>query len=274
MSPGSSPIRILKIATRYFFLLLFVLLCCYASMNTLTLILWGDPSLHGEPRLFLPPEIMILRYVGWISPELARFLVTLLFCSCGLFLWLGFRQITRKTSLDHPLRDQIVCFIRSHPGCHFRLIARETGINRGTLAYHLGQLTSFGLVHEAGDGGLTRYFVCRNDLPALEQKILNHRENAVRNRILGMLDMDTNALGTDLKKNLNLSGPALWYHMHILKEDGIILTEQEPGKTGRPVKYSLTDNAAAILRKMNQELQDRTELTGHAPGIPGREPEP
>lgn len=246
--------RILWQAVSYGILLLIVIICIYASLNTITLALWGDPSIHGEPRLFHPPEIMVLHYGNMLSPLLGQFIVLLLFGGLGFFFWFRFRETSRKTLLDHPLREQIAEFIRSHPGCHFSSIVRDLGINRGTLSYHLGLLTTFGLVHEEKEGGLTRYYIRKTGIAELERKILIHRDNPLRSQILSLLEKTDTTPRTELKRNLNISGPALWYHMHILVEDGIVLAEQDCEKTGRPVQYSLTGEAGKIIKNSTGEV--------------------
>ena len=257
MTPLAVLIGKLKNGVTYGILSLFVLLCVYASLNTITLFLWGDPSVYGQPRLFHPPEIMVLHSVGMISPDLARLVVALIFWGCGIFAWLGFRQLTRKSSLDHPLRQRVVNFISSHPGCHFRSMVREVGINRGTLSYHLARLTTFGIIQEARDGGLTRYYVHKVGIPDLEQKILSHRDNHLRSQILSLLERGKHTPRTELKKGLNISGPALWYHMQMLMQDGIVLAEQDADKIGRPVQYSLTMEAATIFRDNSRAFQPK-----------------
>ncbi len=198
----------------YGLILLVILFVIYSFLNWLTLFLWGDPSaLRGEPRMFHPPQIIILHYTSMISPELGKIIVALLFSGCAFFVYLGYRQLTRKNSLDHPTRNKIAGYIRSHPGCHFRSIMRANGINRGTLSYHLGQLAMLGLVHEVRVRGMSRYFLQRSGLSALEEKILIHQNNTMRSRILDMLEQAPAVTRTDLKKGLGISGPALWYHM-------------------------------------------------------------
>jgi predicted transcriptional regulator len=238
----------LKIAASYFFLFLFVLFCIYASLNTITLFLWGDPSVHSEPRLFHPPEIMVLHYVGMISPELARVIVALLFWGIGFFAWFNFRHTTKKTSLDHPLRERILSFICSHPGCHFGSVLRELSINRGTLSYHLDQLTGFGYIQNVADGGLTRYYSNAREISGPELALQKHRDNPVRNRILNELEGTATMLATELKKNLKItSSPALFYHMQLLVRDGLVLRKQEGNRAGRPVSYSLVPAAKEMI---------------------------
>ncbi len=247
----SGAVRIACRVAYYGLILLVVLFVVYSFLNWLTLFLWGDPSaLRSEPRMFHPPQIVILHYTSMISPELGKIIVALLFSGCAVFAYLGYRQLTRKNSLDHPVRKQIVGYIRSHPGCHFRSIRQANGINRGTLSYHLGQLTALGVVHEVRIGGMTRYFVQGCGLSDLEKKILVHRDNSVRNRILDMLVKEPTVTRTGLKNSLGISGPALWYHMQLLVRDGIVCEIQAPEQIGRPVRYALTGSARRIAEKM------------------------
>lgn len=231
----------------YGFILFIVLFVLYSFLNWVTIFLWGDPSaLRGEPRLFHPPQIVILHYANMISPGLGQVIVALLFSGCLVFAYFGYRQLTRKNSLDHPTRNQIAGYIRAHPGCHFGSILRGTGINRGTLSYHLGQLAMLGLVHEVRVRGLTRYFIQGSGLSDLEEKILIHRNNRVRCRILDLLELSPSVTRAELKKDLGISGPALWYHMQLLIRDGIVRTEQAKGTVGKPVEYLLIREAGGI----------------------------
>jgi len=232
-------------------ILLVVLFAVYSFLNWVTIFLWGDPSaLQGEPRTFHPPQIVILHYANIISPGFGQVIVALLFSGCLVFAYLGYRQITRKNSLDHPTRDRIAGHIRSHPGCHFRSIMRATGINRGTLSYHIHQLAAMGLVHEVRVRGMTRYFLPENGRSALKETILIHRDNRVRCRILDMLEQSPSVTRAELKKDLGISGPALWYHMQLLFHDGITCEIKEPQQIGRPVRYALSVSARQTAEKM------------------------
>lgn len=251
---------ILRRAAGFLFMFLIAIICIYASLNTITLFLWGDPSVHGEPRLFHPPEIIVLHYIGMISPELARVVVALLFWSIGFFAWFNFRHTTKKTSLDHPLREQILAFIHSHPGCHFGSVLRELSINRGTLSYHLDQLTGFGYVQNIADGGLTRYYSHAQEISGPELALQKHRDNPVRNRILKELEGTSAMPATELKKTLKITSPALIYHMRLLVHAGLVLGKQESNRAGRPVSYSLAPAA--------KEMIYRSHTTQQADGIP------
>jgi predicted transcriptional regulator len=234
--------RLLSIA-KYLMLMFVAVVLIYSVLNSLTLFIWGDSSLHGEPRLFHPAHIVILHYARMISPILGKCVEIAIFCGIGFLAYFGFRQLTAKNLLDHPLRRDIVRFIEMHPGQHFRSIMRGTGINRGTLYYHLMQLKSLKMITEVKDGGLTRYFLRMSGLSVLEKKILNHYDNPTRDQIITVLRNNATVSKVNLQKIVGASGPSLWYHMHILINDEIVSAELD----GREKRYSLTWDAAAII---------------------------
>lgn len=235
-----------KSLVKSFFLTLVAGIALYSILNSLTIFLWGDPSLHGQPRLFHPPQIMILHYTSMISPAFAHLIVPffIFISGLGFFIYFGFRQVTAKNSIHHPARDTIVDYIRKHPGNHFSTLMRETGINRGTLYYHLWQLKTHRVVLEVKDGGLTRYFIHLDGVEPLEQKLMFHLDNPIRDRIIGVLKIDGVVSRKYFIKNLRVSGQLLWYHIQLLVRDGIVQVEQE----GRRTRYILSLNAAEILK--------------------------
>lgn len=234
----------LRTAIKYCILALVVAVCIYAALNTLSLLIWGDPSVRGIPRTFHPPQIMILHYARLISPLLGKCVELAIFLGIGFLMYVGFRQLTGKNLLDNPVRRDIVQFIRMHPGQHFRSLVRGTGINRGTLYYHLRQLKSLRIITEQKDGGLCRYFVRLNEISPLEQKILIHADNPIRDRIIRVLNDNSAVAREELRNGIGISGPLLWYHIRLLVSDGIVSPEQD----GRRIRYSLTREAAEIMQ--------------------------
>jgi predicted transcriptional regulator len=237
-------IRTLQSVIKYTLLALIAAICVYAMLNTLTLVLWGDPSIRGVPRIFHPPQIIILHYARLISPFLGKCAELAIFLGIEIIIYVGCRRLTGKNLLDNPVRKDIVRFIQMHPGQHFRSIVRGTGINRGTLYYHLIHLKSLRVVTDQKDGGLTRYFVRLNGISPLERKIISHSDNLIRDRIMTVLKDCPAIVKADLREVIGISGPSLWYHIRLLTTDGIVSPEQD----GRRIRYSLTPDAAEIVR--------------------------
>jgi predicted transcriptional regulator len=237
-------VRRMRSVIKYIFLAIVAVACTYAILNSLTLALWGDPSVQGVPRIFHPLPIVILHYARMISPLLGKGVEIAIFLGIGFLAVFGFRQLTGKNLLNNPVRKDLVDFIRMHPGLHFRSIMRGTGINRGTLYYHLNQLKSLRMVTEVKDGGFTRYFLRMNGFSPLEQKIITHSDNLIRYRIIITLKDHPAIAKTELQKIVGISGPSLWYHMHLLVADKIACPEPD----GRRIHYSLTREVTAIVR--------------------------
>ena len=55
-------------------------------------------------------------------------------------------RISDERTLDHPGRCVLYNYIREHPGEHYGGIGRATGIQKGTLAYHLRVMERANLV--------------------------------------------------------------------------------------------------------------------------------
>ena len=256
-------LRKLEAGAKYFIYIVAIVICGYTLLFSLTFFLWGDPSVHGQPQLLHPPQIVALQLAGMISPALAGPIAIFFFGNVGIvIIILGIRQLNRKKSLDNPVRKKIRDYVDSHPGRHFRSIMRETGINRGTLSYHIYQLKRLGIIQEIKDGGLTRYYVHLNGSSPLEQKLIAHRDNPLRDRILTTLQEKGPVLRSELKNDLGISGPALWYHMHLLLHDGIVYAGQAGDDVGKPLQYSLTHMTADLLN----------QGSGNSGGVAGENP--
>lgn len=247
--------------------ILIAVIVIYASLNTITLSIWGDPSAFGRPRLFHPPQIMVLHYTGMISPGLARIVMAVLFWGAGFFILSRYREATRKTSLYHPARDRIASFVRSHPGCHFGSILRQLEVNRGTLAYHLDQLIRLRIVSRTGDGKFSRYFSKVQELPGPYLSFRKHYDSHVRSRILQVLDSAASGSvsAIELKKELAITSPALIYHIRLLLKDNLISETRDKHLAGRPVTYVLTEPAKEMMQRIAG-----TSCTGFP--VPGYDP--
>ncbi|NMB79978.1 MAG: helix-turn-helix domain-containing protein [Methanomicrobiales archaeon] len=229
------------------FLTLLVAFCLYATLNSITLLLFGDPSVHHAPRLFHPPEIMLLHYLSLISPSLGQSAITLLFLGMGFFACFGFRRLTRKTTLNHQVREGVLRFIQTHPGCHFSRLMRELVVNRGTLLYHINQLKKFGMINRRKDGVMTRYYPGPAGTRPAHQTMEKHWDNPVRCLILFALQSKDPIRSKDLMEQAGISGPALAYHIRLLSQDGLVIVRRDAEQAGRPAWYSLTGTGKTIL---------------------------
>lgn len=204
---------------------------------------------EAVPFWQFPPKVIILHTVHLISPVLVKPVDLLLFWAVGFGVWLGFRQVSSKNVLSHPERNRIHAFIRDHPGIHFRELERQTGINRGTLAYHLEMLGQTGRILAVPCSGYTRYFENGGKFSDREQHILSSCSND-RQRSILLLLLESSRTVPELKEILHLSGPSVSWHMKRLCRDRMVTVRQE-GRTGRyvldpEVRTFLQEKAALI----------------------------
>lgn len=224
-----------------FAVLLFLLALCI--LEWVYIPLFGvKPGHEAIPFWQHPPQAILFHALYLISPELMK-LADFLFCWCvGFGFWFGFRQITANNVLLHPERERIFTFIRDHPGMHFRELERETGINRGTLAYHLGILEQANKLLAFREVGYTRYFENRGRYSAFEQKILSSLMNDRKRTILLQLS-HAPASPAELRENLGITGASVSWHMQWLCNDHLVTSE----KTGKNVRYILNRDVKAFL---------------------------
>ncbi len=173
-----------------------------------------------------------------------------LFCSpadllyaAGAWCCLGFRRAVRCGVLSHPLRADIYGYIRMHPGTSFSVIAEETGINRGTLHYHLYILLREGKISERKEGGYTTYFENGGRYSPDEQRILSRLRAGTGGEICRFLALRCGATRPEIARRMGIAPSSVSWHLSRLNSSGIVVSE----KVGRKTTYRLTSDAAALL---------------------------
>lgn len=199
---------------------------------------------EAVPFWQLPPKVILLHSVYLVSPMLVKPIDLLLFWGVGCGIWLGFRQVSIKNVLAHPERSRIYAFIRDHPGIHFRELERQTGINRGTLSYHLEMLGQTGRILAVPCSGYTRYFENGGKYSCREQQILASYSND-RQRSILLLLLESSRTVPELKELLHLSGPSVVWHMKRLCRDRMVMVRQ----AGRSGSYALDPEVRTFLQE-------------------------
>jgi predicted transcriptional regulator len=202
---------------------------------------WDEPV----PISFweLPPRLMLITVLQSISPLLIIPLGLLFFLQ-GLSL-LGYRKITAGNVLGSPARSLIFEKIRANPGIYFNELSRETGLNRGSLRYHLALMRVTGKVSTLAMAGDTRYFENSGRFSATEQKVLKFLRNNKERAIFAYLMDNPESTRGDLEKMLGISGAAVTWHTNRLCDAGM-LTVARSGKTAR---YLIDPDARSYLEK-------------------------
>ncbi len=139
------------------------------------------PAVDGDPA---QPWQFGLRYllqhaVASISPDLAGWVpIAILFLfTTPVWLFVGYKLLERRHLLDHTARRTLFERIRDEPGIHFTGLHRATGINTGTLHYHLAVLEREGKIISHTTGGCTRYFDNHGIIGEHERNVLAYLRN-------------------------------------------------------------------------------------------------
>ncbi len=209
----------------------------------------------------LPPRIMILSVVWSICPFLLSPIEMLLFIKG--FAFLGYRKITAGTVLTGGNRLRIYDTIKTNPGIQFSELSRETGINRGTLRYHLAILRMTGKISELSTGSDIRYFENSGKFSETEQKVLKSLRNETERTILERLIDNPATTRGDLEKILGISGSSVTWHTNRLRDTGM-LTVSRIGKTTR---YALVPEAREYVEKYLTMLPENPDNPSNAGSV-------
>jgi len=201
------------------------------------------PGASALPVWQHPPKALLHQMVNSCLPDFFRPAGVFLFWAVGLGMWLMFRRISSENVLSHPERERIYSFIRDHPGLHFRELERQTGINRGTLAYHLDMLGQTSKIRAISGSGYTRYFENGGKYSGREQQILVSFSNE-RQRAILLLIAESPVTAAELKDKLHVSGPSVSWHMKRLCHDQMVTIQ----KTGRDARYILDPEVRIFLQ--------------------------
>ena len=186
---------------------------------------------------------MLITVIQSISPVLLVPLELFFFIQSLTFL--GYRKITAGNVLGSPARTLIFETIRANPGIYFNELSRETGLNRGTLRYHLALMRMTGKISTLAMEGDIRYFENSGRFSETEQKVLKYLRNDKERAIFAHLMDNPETTRGDLETMLGISGAAVTWHTNRLCNAGM-LTVARSGKTAR---YLIDPDARTYLEK-------------------------
>ena len=133
------------------------------------------------------------------------------------------------------LLNKLYGFIKSCPGTYFSEIIKDTGLNRGTVRYHLEVLETQNKIECYKANGKARYF--QNSFTYGEKDkvvIAALRNDMDRKIILGILDSQYIS-NENLVEKMGVSAPTINWHIRHLKEEGIVRADT----CGRYTAYSI-----------------------------------
>jgi predicted transcriptional regulator len=191
----------------------------------------------------LPPRFMLITVIQSISPVLLVPLELFFFLKGLAFL--RYRKITADNVLGSPARALIFAAIRANPGIYFNELSRETGLNRGSLRYHLALMRMTGKISTLVLKGDIRYFENSGRFSETEQRVLKFLRNDKERAIFLHLMNNPETTRGDLEKMLGITGAAVTWHTNRLCDAGMITV----ARSGKTVRYLINPDARTYLEK-------------------------
>ncbi len=148
----------------------------------------------------------------------------------------------KEKILELETRRKIYYLVKKQSGCHFREIERISGIQYGTLKYHLNFLTRHGLIISKKDNNNLRYFP--SDFRPENIKPLSLLRQKALRKIILFLMMNESANHEEIARFIHLSPSTVSWHLNKLIKEGIITSE----KSGRKNKYKISIDKEEIVK--------------------------
>lgn len=186
------------------------------------------------------------QFLLWLAAmQILSVIDTTLYLTKFIFLILGFKITGYTSVLDNPSRKDIYVYIKANPGAYFSDIVKSTGLNRGTVQYHIKILEMQNKIEAYEDRGKTKYFQNSSTYNEKEKKFLATFQNVTNQRIiLGILDGKYNTNLT-LAQEIGISKGTISWYVKNLKEIGLI----KETKKGRSVIYKINATYKNLIEK-------------------------
>jgi len=170
-----------------------------------------------------------------------------------------------KTVLDNTARLQVFNTIREFPGIHFSALRDRTGLNRGTLRYHISILSLAGKVDCFQDGIFSRYVTSERSMSAYDRIVASRFQNGSDRKILSYLLDHPDSSQRDIAGALGVVPSVVNSRIRQLYDEGIVAME----RLGRSTQVALTDNAVDVIRRIQSKGIQPDQIPVLAPEIPG-----
>jgi predicted transcriptional regulator len=149
-------------------------------------------------------------------------------------------------------RNRVLEFIAGNPASSLYEIARGTGVNLGTVRYHLFILgLNHKIVASQTDGKYVRYFTNSGTYSKEEQLILSLMRRDAMGRVLGLMLEKPGISNAQIARELDIRESVVSRCVKELSEKGVIA--REPAGRGCSVEESKREHVMAAMRRLYGE---------------------
>ena len=165
----------------------------------------------------------------------------------------GLRHVDRNNALEHPMRQDLLAAIQSHPGIHLRELAIQHGTAVTNTQWHLRKLELAGLVKTQKVQGRRLYYPAQGGVAAKAVALENAAlANPNANRVTEYLAANGGCGQSALADALGMNPGTVRWHLRKLESAGIVRSLQEGSQT----RYFLmrVNTARATSRIAEQQV--------------------
>jgi len=163
----------------------------------------------------------------------------------------GCKRIGRSNALANLNREKLYDFIKSCPGVYFNEIIKKTGLNRGTVRYHMEVLETQNMIEPYKANGKIRYFQNSSTYEEKDKAVIAALRNDMdRKIILEILDGQCISNETLVEK-MGVSASTISWHIRHLKEHGIVRADTEGRYTTYSIDSDYLDSIWAYVDNVN-----------------------
>jgi len=164
---------------------------------------------------------------------------------------LRFKTVNKENVLCNSKRQEIWRVVNEHPGMSYNELRDMTSHVKGHFRYHLEMLVQCGSLEKYQINGFIGYFDAGGSVTDSEKAMIIAFKSKTEREIYSILLKNKGISRKELSEHLDISGPAVTWHMKRLTSLGIVRATD----SGNYVIYSLSDAQTRYLR-CNPDCQD------------------
>jgi predicted transcriptional regulator len=161
-----------------------------------------------------------------------------------LVLPLAVRRL--KGPLDNRNRESVYHYIEDNPGCIVPEVARGTGMNKGTVRYHIQQLESESKIVLRKIGKFMRLYRNSSTYDEREKIVASHLRNKTSKAVVEALMEHPGATNQEISELIEVEKSLIYRYLRQLIQDQIVVVEDD----GKHKRYSIAEAAKPALIKL------------------------
>ena len=160
------------------------------------------------------------------------------------------KRISRSNALENLNRDRLYDFIKSCPGAYFSEIITKTGLNRGTVRYHMEVMETQNMIESYKAKGKTRYFQNNSTYEKKDKAVIAALKNDMDQRIISEILNGQCSTNKTLVEKMGISASTISWHIKHLKEQGIV----EDDRQGQYTIYNINSDYLNSIQKYAEHV--------------------